>query len=401
MKVLIVHNRYQQRGGEDAVVASESALLERHGVKTFLLEGNNDQISGAIGSLKAVASSFYSIRNANRINDAIRELKPDIVHVHNWFPTLSPSVFGICRRLAVPVVHTLHNYRLLCVKASLYRDGHPCEDCMGKTLRLPGIMHGCYRGSHCGSAAATAAMLLHWRLGTWSYSIDRFIALSQFARDKLVQGGLPAEKIVVKPNALDRDPGARPGAGGYFAFVGRLTDEKGIPTLLECWRNAKDLPKLRIVGSGELEKQVREAAAFSSNIEWVGQLAGDDVLEFIGNAMALVCPSHWYEGMPRVAVEAMAVGTPLIASRLGTYIEMIDEGRTGMLFEAANPQALAASVRDFLGYPQQAMRIYARKQFERKYSGDANVAKLVEIYEDALRSKCRTAHIDLNPVRAA
>lgn len=401
MKVLIVHNRYQQRGGEDAVVASERALLEKCGVKTALFEENNDHIRGIGSSLKAAASSFYSIRTSNKITDAITAFKPDVVHVHNWFPTLSPAIFGICKRLEAPVVHTLHNYRLLCVKASLYRDGRPCEDCIGKSLRLPGIVHGCYRESRCGSAAATASMLLHWRLGTWSYAVDRFIALSQFAHDKLVQGGLPAEKIVVKPNALDYDPGAREGAGGYVAFVGRFTDEKGIPTLLDCWRNSKDLPLLRIVGSGPLEKEVREAASQLNNVEWLGPLSSDRTVEVIGDATALICPSHWYEGMPRVAVEAFAVGTPIIASRLGTFAEMIDEGHTGSLFEATNGSALAASIRNYIGSPLQRMRPQARRQFELKYSGEANVAKLLEIYKEAQHSKCGPVRADLDPVRAA
>lgn len=299
------------------------------------------------------------------------------------------------------MVHTLHNYRLLCVKASLYRDGRPCEDCIGKSLRLPGIVHGCYRGSRCGSAAATASMLLHWRLGTWSYAVDRFIALSQFAHDKLVQGGLPAEKVAVKTNALDYDPGAREGAGGYLAFVGRFTDEKGIPTLLDCWRRSKDLPLLRIVGSGPLEREVREAASQMKNVEWLGPLPSDRAVEVIGNAMALICPSHWYEGMPRVAVEAFAVGTPIIASRLGTFSEMIDEGRTGALFEATNGSALAASIRSYIGYPLQRMRLHARREFQLKYSGEANVARLLEIYKEARQSKCGTVRTDLEKVRAA
>lgn len=401
MKVLIVHNRYQQRGGEDAVVASERALLERYGVETDILEENNDHICGVGSSLKAAASSFYSIRASNALTCAITTFKPDVVHVHNWFPTLSPAVFGICKRLEPPVVHTLHNYRLLCVKASLYRDGRPCEDCIGKSLRLPGIVHGCYRGSRCGSAAATASMLLHWRLGTWSYAVDRFIALSQFAHDKLVQGGLPAEKVAVKTNALDYDPGAREGAGGYLAFVGRFTDEKGIPTLLDCWRRSKDLPLLRIVGSGPLEREVREAASQMKNVEWLGPLPSDRAVEVIGNAMALICPSHWYEGMPRVAVEAFAVGTPIIASRLGTFSEMIDEGRTGALFEATNGSALAASIRSYIGYPLQRMRLHARREFQLKYSGEANVARLLEIYKEARQSKCGTVRTDLEKVRAA
>lgn len=401
MKVLIAHNRYQLRGGEDSVVASESALLRKHGVGVEVVEVNNDHITGTFEQLKAAASSFYSIQSANKITAAIAAFAPDVVHVHNWFPTLSPAVFGVCRRLGVPVVHTLHNYRLLCVKASLYRDGHPCESCIGTTLRIRGVAHGCYRESRCGSAAATGLTLLHWWIGTWATGVDRFIALSQFARNKLIQGGLPAEKVVVKPNTLDRDPGARLGSGNYVAFVGRLTEEKGIHTLLECWRRNGGLPSLLIIGTGPLEGEVKKAASQIKHVEWLGSKSSDEVLEVLGNAKALIVPSHWYEGMPRVIIEALAMGTPVIASRLGTLSEMIEEGRTGMLFEAASPDALGSTVRNFCSRSSLDMRALARKDFELKYSGDANAARLIEIYGEAQSSRYAEISGDLRPARAA
>src|SRR6185437_15474216 len=196
MKVLLVHNRYQQKGGEDSVVESEREMLDAHGVATDLLEADNDHIRGLTAELKAAVEVLYNAEQVARLRKRLVDSKPDIVHVHNWFPTFSPAMFGACRRSGIPVVHTLHNYRLLCIKASLYRDGSPCEDCLGTTLRLPGIVHGCYRGSRAGSAAATAAMLSHWGIGTWHNAVDRFIALSNFAKGKLIEGGLPPDKIM-------------------------------------------------------------------------------------------------------------------------------------------------------------------------------------------------------------
>lgn len=401
MRVLIVHNRYQQRGGEDAVVEAEREILCAHGVEVEMLQTDNDHIHGLLSKSRASVAAAYSPQGVMRVGAALAALKPDIVHVHNWFPSLSPAIFRVCNRNGVPVVHTLHNYRLLCVKASLYRDGKPCEECIGKALRLPGIAHGCYRGSRAGSAAATAAMLFHWRIGTWHRSVDRFIALSQFAKRKLVEGGLPESKIAVKPNALAFDFGTQDGSGGYFAFVGRLTDEKGIPTLLECWRRDATLPKLYIVGVGPLEGEVRAAAATSDNIEWLGLLKTDEAMEIMGKAKAVICPSGWYEGMPRVAVEAMSVGTPLIASRRGTYMEMIQDGRSGLLFEAGDPIALLECVRQALREGVLvAMRKAARMQFEAKYSPEASFRHLQEIYQEASLAR-RDIATDHQEARAA
>lgn len=388
MKVLLVHNRYQQKGGEDSVVESERKMLSAHGVETDLLEADNDHIRGLTAELKAAVKVLYNAEQVARLSKRLVDFKPDVVHVHNWFPTLSPAIFGACRRSGIPVVHTLHNYRPLCIKASLYRDGSPCEDCLGTTLRLPGIVHGCYRGSRAGSAVATAAMLAHWGMGTWRNAVDRFIALSNFAKSKLIEGGLPPEKIMVKPNTLAEDPGIRSGNGGYFAYVGRFTDEKGLPIVLECWRQGGRLPKLMIIGSGPLEEQVREAAGTLDNVESLGARTGGEVLDVIGNARALICPSQWYEGMPRVVIEAMAVGTPVIASRLGTYLEMIEHGKSGLLFEAGRPDALLACIREFPSTDDAAvMRASARRQFDSHYGAEANYQTLIEIYNQVMAAQ--------------
>jgi glycosyltransferase involved in cell wall biosynthesis len=386
MKVLLVHNRYQQKGGEDSVVESEGKLLAENGIEVELLETNNDGIVGIRGKLDAAASVFYSFRGVDMLKEAIRRTRPDVVHVHNWFPTFSPGIFWACKKMKVPVVHTLHNYRLLCAKASLYRDGRVCEDCIGTAFRAPGILHGCYRGSRSGTAAATAGMLTHWKLGTWRKVVDRFIALSEFAKGKLVQGGLPAEKIAVKANCLDYDPGMRPGDGGYFLYVGRLTEEKGIPVLLECWKQGPDLPPLHVAGVGPLENEVRAASGALKNVKWLGAKSSDEVLEIMGRAKALVCPSLWYEGMPRVVIEAMAVGTPVIASSIGTYPEMITPYKTGMLFEVNQPSALLACLREMDDRSDyQEWRKQARNQFLACYSPEVNLKALHAIYAQVMR----------------
>jgi glycosyltransferase involved in cell wall biosynthesis len=384
MKVLLVHARYQQRGGEESVLESERNLLSAHGVDVQLFEASNDSIVGIRGKLEASKAVFYSSQEVQRLNACTAAFQPDIVHVHNWFPSLSPAIFRACHDRGFPVVHTLHNYRLLCIKGSLYRDGSPCEDCLGTTFRLPGVLHSCYRESRLGSAVATAGMLTHWRLGTWHHAVDRFIALSEFARAKFIEGGLPADKLAVKPNCLDRDPGAQPGEGGYFAYVGRLTEEKGLLAVLRCWKAGPDLPPLRIAGSGPLEEQARIAASSLNNVEWLGMQTSSGVEEILAGARALICPSLYYEGMPRIVIEAMAAGTPVIASRLGTYLEMIEHGNSGMLFAPNDDQLLLACVREFLRDGNSSrMRAAARRQFEDRYSAESNVQRLLEIYQQA------------------
>lgn len=382
MKVLMVHNRYQQRGGEDAVVDAETRLLAANGIDVHRLDADNDSIRGLVAKIQVSASQFGGPSGAiSEFRRVLSSFRPDVVHVHNWFPTLSPSIFNICQRERIPVVHTLHNYRLLCAGATLFRDGHVCEDCIGTTLRIPGIAHSCYRGSLAGTAVATAGMLAHWSTGTWRRSVDRFIALTEFARHKMIDGGLPSDKVVVKPNFVDPDPGFGNGQGQYLLYVGRLTEEKGLRVLLECWRNTPDLPLLKIAGTGPLEDEVRQAAATMANVDWLGARSSEEIIELMREASALLCPSQWYEGMPRVVIESFAVGTPVIASCIGCYPEMIKDGEEGALFPAGDASALRIRLRDLLERRSLGdMRVKARRCFEANYTGDKNYALLLNVY---------------------
>jgi glycosyltransferase involved in cell wall biosynthesis len=393
MKVLMVHNRYQQRGGEDAVVDAETTLLATNGVEVQRFDADNDSIQGLISKIQASAGQFGLPSDIKtRFKKTLQDSRPDVVHVHNWFPTLSPSIFSICRSAHVPVVHTLHNYRLLCVAATFFRNGQVCEDCLGTTFRAPGIIHSCYRDSFLGSAVATAGMAAHWTLGTWSRSVDRFIALSRFAQAKLREGGLPADKIAIKPNFVDPAPVAGDGRGRYFLHAGRLTEEKGIHVLLDCWKGAPDLPLLNIAGTGPLMEAVKHAAATMPNVAYLGAKSADQVTELMRDAVALICPSLWYEGMPRVVIESFATGTPVVASFIGCYPEMIGDGVTGALFPTGDPTALRNRLLDLartdaLG----SMRLNARRSFEANYSGEKNLSLLLGIYRSVLSAGRMTA----------
>lgn len=388
MKVLVVHNRYQQRGGEDAVVEAETRLLAANGIDVQRYDADNDAIRGLVSKIQVSSSQFGIPTHAmSEFRRALFGFRPDVVHVHNWFPTLSPSIFNICHSANVPVVHTLHNYRLLCAGATMFRDGHVCEDCVGTTLRMPGIVHSCYRNSLAGSAVATAGMLAHWSIGTWRRSIDRFIALTQFARRKLVDGGLPVDKVIVKPNFVDPDPGIGSGRGGYFLFAGRLAEEKGLRVLLNCWKGQPDLPLLIIAGVGPLEGEVRQALPTMANVQWVGGCSNEEILELMRNASALLCPSQWYEGMPRVVIESFAVGTPVIASCIGCYPEMIVDGDSGALFPPGDADALRIRLHDLLERRAlTAMRAKARLCFESSYTGDKNYTLMLNVYRSLLHA---------------
>jgi glycosyltransferase involved in cell wall biosynthesis len=232
---------------------------------------------------------------------------------------------------------------------------------------------------------ATAGMLTQWAAGTWHRSVDRFIALSEFSRMKLIQGGLPGEKIVVKPNFVDPDPGPGPGDGRYFLYVGRLSEEKGLRTLLQCWKSGPDLPLLRIVGGGPLQAEVEEAAATLANLEWLGSKSGVEVLDLMGRAKATLCPSLCYEGMPRVVIESLAVGTPVVASRIGCYPEMIADGESGALFPAGDASSLRGRLHDLEARHAFAeMRSKARLRFEAEYTGRRNISLALNIYREAM-----------------
>ena len=386
MKVLMVHNRYQQRGGEDAVVDAEVHLLGSNGIDVQRFDADNDSIHGLRAKLQVSASQFGSSSAVKAaFSRVLSDFRPDVVHVHNWFPTVSATVFRSCLHAHVPVVHTLHNYRLLCVTATLFRDGGVCEDCIGTTFRIPGVVHKCYRQSRIGSAVATAGMLAHWATGTWDRCVDRFIALSEFSRKKLIQGGLPAQRIVVKPNFIDPAPQVGSGDGGYFLYAGRLTEEKGLRTLLECWRSGPDLPRLVIAGTGPLEAEVSQAVAALRNVEWLGSVSAERVLELMSRAAATICPSLWYEGMPRTVIESLAVGTPVAASNIGCYPEMIVDNVSGTLFPTGDASTLRTRLRVLVSKNGlTAMRQAARRRFEDEYTGEKNFSRLLGIYRSVL-----------------
>ncbi|AFY82264.1 glycosyltransferase [Oscillatoria acuminata] len=386
MRILQLHNFYKMAGGEDVVVRAEKNLLEAHGNAVALLDVDNDAIASKFSQAMTAVTAIYSHASKERVLQEINRFGPDIVHVHNFFPLLSPSVYDACREARVPVVQTLHNFRLFCANSFFYRDGKVCEDCMGKFFPTPAVVHTCYRDSRIGSAVVGTMQTVHRIRGTWRDRVDCYIALTDFARNKFIEAGLPANKITVKPNFVSVDPGCGEGQGDYALFVGRLSPEKGLDTLLAAWETLGDRIGLKIIGDGPLAPTVEEAATRIPGVEWMGRQSQDQLQSLMKNAQVLIFPSVWYETFGLVVIEAYAAGVPVIASNLGTMSLLIDPGRTGLLFRAGDPQDLQERIEWILSHPLEVkkMRQEARKEFESKYTADLNYQQLLNIYELAL-----------------
>lgn len=385
MRILLCHNFYREPGGEDQVFADEAWLLESQGHEVIRYTRSNDDLE-SMGRWEAARRTLWNRQTVDEMRRLIRQKQPEVLHCHNTFPLLSPSIYTAANAAGVPVVQTLHNYRLLCPSALFLRDGRPCEDCLGKLLAWPGIVHRCYRRNRSATAVVAAMLAVHrWR-GTWVRGVRQFIALSEFSRRKFIQGGLPAQRLAVKANFMRHDPGCGSGQGDYVIFVGRLAAEKGLETLLAAWRRLRKPLLLKIVGDGPLASQVQAAAASNAGIEYLGRRSADEVLALLGEAQCLLLPSLCYENCPKTLIEAYAKGTPVVASRLGAVQEMVEHGRTGMLFEAGSADDLARSIEGVTATNTglQAMRQAARNCYEQKYSTSGNYAALMDIYQRAL-----------------
>ncbi len=396
MKILLCHNFYQQPGGEDGVLRDERWLLESRGHQVVEYTRHNDALDG-MSRTEMAKRTFWNRDVYDDLTKLIREEQPDVMHCHNTFPLISPAAYGAARDQQLAVVQTLHNFRLLCPNAQLLRNGKVCEACVGKTLPWQSVVHGCYRGSRSATAVVAAMLTAHRLRKTWTTDIDRYIALTEFGRRKFITGGLPADRIRVKPNFVREDPGVGTGQGGYALFVGRLSEEKGIATMLQAWQHCRDLLPLKIIGDGPLAESVRQAADSDSRITWLGRQPTERVLQEMGQAVCLLVPSIWYETFGRIITESFATGTPVIGSNHGAMSELIDHERTGLLFEPGNPHSLGDAVMQLQSRPasRPAMRQAARDTWETHYTAEVNERQLIDIYEDAIRAAAerhRTPH---------
>lgn len=362
-------------------MANEAELLGRHGHEVRLWSLDNAAIAGAWAKLKTAYGAPYSQAARRQLGAAIAEFAPDVAHVHNFFPLITPSAYDACRDAGVPVVQTLHNYRTICANGLLFRAGRPCQDCIGASP-YQAVVHACYRESRLGSLAVARMVEVHRRRQTWARRVDRFIALSAFAKDRFAAAGFPAERIVVKPNFVpDRAVEAADRGRVGALFVGRLSAEKGVHTLLQAWR-ALDEP-LRVVGDGPLFEAVSKPPR--NGVSALGRLQPREVAREMARAAFLVLPSECYETFGITAIEAFCQGLPVIASGHGAMAEIVRNGATGLHFTAGDAEDLAAKVRWAVAHPDEMrdMGRTARCEYEARYAPEVNYRQLMAIYEQA------------------
>lgn len=396
MKVLIVHNRYRLPGGEDVVAQREAELLRSQGHHVRFYTRSNEELDGAgfLDRAAAPIAAIWSRTTHAELSDLLKAEAPDVVHVHNTHLMISPAVYFACNAAGVPVVQTLHNSRLMCPAGSLSRNGRPCMDCAGRSFALPGILHACYRDSRPATAITAAVSSIHGLLKTWRDRVDLYVACTEFYRRLFIRFGLPAAKVVVKPHFVAPDPGASDGDGGYALFIGRLAAEKGVDTLLAAWRALPELP-LKMCGQGPMRALIADTIEKSSlaNVELIGHLGQDELVSQMRGAAFLVWPSIGFsETFGLVAIEAFACGRPVIASRIGVMSEIVEDGVTGLHFEAGNAIDLVHKVRWARNHPTEMRRMgeTARQRYLERYTAEANHRMLMDIYELArLRGRTR------------
>jgi glycosyltransferase involved in cell wall biosynthesis len=393
MRILVVHNGYQKHGGEDVVVEAEERLLRAHGHSVVRYRRHNEELRGRgpLDILTAGMQTVWSKASAREVAALLAKEKPGVVHFHNIFPLISPAAYYACEEAGVPVVQTLHNYRLLCPGAYFLRDGRVCEECLGRSVPWPGVVHGCYRESRAATAAVATMIAVHRGMNTWREKVGVYIALSEFARKKFIEGGLPGERIVVKPNFVDPDPGLKCGAGEYALYVGRLSVEKGLRVLLGAWGQLRGRIPLRIAGDGPLKEEIAAEIKTRglSGVDLLGRLAPSEIVALMQGARFLVLPSVCYENFPLAVAEAFACGLPVIASRLGSMAEIVADGDTGLHVTPGDSAELAAKVDWAWRNPGKLQELgkAGRQEYVSKYGPEQNYKRLIGIFERAIEGK--------------
>jgi glycosyltransferase involved in cell wall biosynthesis len=389
VRIVICHNYYRERGGEDQVFEDEVDLLTSHGHQVTTFVRNNNDIDGLGRTVRVALGTPWNHNAAAELAKLVHKTRAEIVHFHNWVPQISPAAFYAARKAGAAVVQTLHNYRWACPKGIFFRDNELCEECLGKTLPWPAVRHACYRDSRVGSLFLGSAIGLHNVLRTTERAIDAFIAPGPFIKEKMTEAGIPGERIYIKPNFLTHDPGPGSGKGGYVMYLGRLSPEKKIDTLLAAWDHLDGSVPLKISGIGPLQPEVEAAANSNPSIEYLGFASNEALDGLLGDASALVFPSGTYEAQPMTILETYAKGTPVIAARLGSMATLIEDGATGWHFEPGNARDLADVVSAAFRASDQIgpMRKHVREKFLKNYTPTPNHEMAMQVYETAIRRR--------------
>lgn len=394
MRVLFIHNQYQQHGGEDVALELESNLLKEMGHEVEVVLFSNDGPSGTSGALRSGMNAVYNAGAAKKVRKAIQLFKPDIVHAHNWFFTASPSIFHAASKEGVPVIMTIHNYRFICANALLLRNDRPCELCVNKTWPMDGIRYKCYRNSASQSALVTAITGIHKSLHTWQRKVNNYIVLTPFAKSRLVGSSFRVnpERMIIKPNFIpDPGQGLLP-REDFFLFAGRLSTAKGVHVMLKAFAGMPSA-KLVVAGEGPEKDMLMQEHANTSNITFAGRQSRAELLEMMKRCKAVIFPSLWYEGLPFIILEAFATGTPLIASRLGTMAEVITHRFNGLHFSPGDAEELKNAVKTIEQSGPDVEQLYgnARQTYLEKYHPGIHYRSIMSIYESTIANS-RTAN---------
>jgi len=388
--VLVVHNRYgsAQPSGENKVVDQEVALLRGAGHRVGVFERRSDDIGSRslVGKAALPLLVPWNPKVRAELAERLRAERPDVVHVHNVFPLLSPAVLAACADAGVPAVATLHNYTQVCPPGTLQRDGKPCRECVGGSA-LPAVRHGCYRGSRLATVPLAVSLSVNRR--RWWSGVERFFCISGAQRDVLVAAGLPSERLAVKHNFVPDPAERRTGPGEHLLFLGRLAEAKGVRLLMAAWDKVAagggvGVP-LVVAGSGPLEREVRAWAAGRSDVRYVGLYDPARCREALARAVAVVAPSTWLEAFGLVVVEAMAAGVPAVAAGHGAFVELVEDGVTGLLHRPGDPASLADRLRRITAQP--GMGEAARRRYEQGFSPAVGLERLVEGYRSAIAGR--------------
>lgn len=387
MNILLIHNYYQQRGGEDTVFDNELALLQNseHSVETLTF--HNDELK-QLSKQQAGIKLFNNKQAAEQLEEKIKAFSPDIIHIHNFFPLASPAIYKTAGQFNIPVVQTLHNFRLICSNALLFKNGQVCESCINKTLPLNGIINKCYRDSSLQTLALTTMVKANQFNNTWHNDISKYIALTEFAKQKFNKANLklPLEKMVTKPNfTFDSGIGDYNQRENYILFIGRLSVEKDIPTLLEAFKNTET--PLKIIGDGPFRTMVEAATSKHKNIEYLGYQNKEQVMTYLKKSRAFILPSTCYEGCPMTILESLSTGTPVLVSKTGGLAEFVQHKINGLHFTPGNAQELQAQV-NTISYDNDLhlkLSFQARESYLKHYTPEQHLKSIIEIYHSVLR----------------
>jgi glycosyltransferase involved in cell wall biosynthesis len=391
MRILLVHNKYQQYGGEDVVFESETELLKNHGNEVEHLLFDNKEIKSFFDKIIIGVRSIYNPKSAKAIEKKIDDFHPDVIHVHNFFPLASPSIFFVAKKKNIPVVMTLHNYRLICPSTNLFYKSNVYDKSIGSLIPFDAIIKGVYRDSMIETASVVAVMASHSLLGTWRNKVDKYIALSQFSKKKFQSAslGISDKKFVVKPNSVTDYGNGNVIREDFFLFVARLTEEKGIDLVLNAFQLHPF--NLVIIGDGPARESVEQFCKNNPRIKYLGFQKKPIIMDYLKRAKGFIFSSKYYENLPLTVIESFSTGTPVIASRLGVAKEIVQDKINGLVFEPGNSKDLSEKIK-LLSADKNLVKnlsVNARESYINHYTPEKNYTQLVNIYKEVIEAKTK------------